>query len=516
MTQGAATRDEERVVGSPAAPTPAALLQRVRGARAAAMAAEVELFVLAAEWADAHPELGDEPHAAITAERTCPYCGTSCPAVSAVAAAEIGDFNGACPHQRMEQEDDLDDPFLPAVAWHAAAPLGAALGRTTHAGRLLMRDALLVRHRLPRLWARVVAGQLEPWRARRIAAVIVHQPRDVSDWMDVHVTPVAHTVGLRGLDRLLDEARLRLEPEQREAEQLEALDARHVTFYRESVNHTGIAELLVRGDWADVDDFDRAVSEVAAALAVRDQAQGRPQESLDVRRSRAVGVLADPAVAIALLRDPAGASTSTSAAGTGSDAPRPRTVVEIVCHLTPAQLAGLDPVMRVMLPSRTGAPGQPLPMLTETVRGWCGRDDVSLRVLPVLDLGGHQRVDAYETPSRTRRRLRELAGTCAFPWCERPATSCECDHVVPYDHADPSRGGATCECNLAPLCRHHHRLKTFAGWSYTPLEPGVWLWRDPHGQQLLRDRTGTRDVTPAPVPRGDGCHRGGAPPPATA
>jgi sarcosine oxidase len=61
--------------------------------------------------------------------------------------------------------------------------------------------------------------------------------------------------------------------------------------------------------------------------------------------------------------------------------------------------------------------------------------------------------------------------------------------------------------NLAPLCRHHpsrlaalapqceHRLKTHAGWRYTVLEPGTYLWSDPHGQQFLRDADGTRDVT---------------------
>lgn len=510
MTRLAGDRGADLEVESAGDLTPAGLLGRVRGARAAAVAAEVELFVLAAEWADAHPDLGDEPHARTSPGGTCSWCGTFCPAVSGAAAAELGDFNGACPQGQMEKDDDLDDPFVPAVAWHAAAPLGAAIGRTTHAGRLLMRDALLVRHRLPRLWGRVVAAQVEPWRARRVAAVIVHQPRHVSDWLDVHVSPVAHTIGVRGLDRLLDEARLRLEPERREAEQLEALDARHATFDRESVNHTGVAEMALRGDWVDIDDFDRALSEVAAALAVRDEARGRPPESLDVRRSRAVGVLADPGAALALLRDPAGTATpAPDLAGR----PDRHKIVEIVCHLTPTQLAGLDPVMRVMLPGRTGALGQPAPMLTETVRSWCGRDDVTVRVLPLLDLGGHRRVDAYEVPVRTERRVGEIAGTCAFPWCDRAPTSCECDHVVPYDQADPSRGGATCECNLAPLCRHHHRLKTFVGWSYTPLEPGVWLWRDPHGQQFLRDRAGTRDVTRSPLPKGDGCHRGGAPPP---
>ena len=49
--------------------------------------------------------------------------------------------------------------------------------------------------------------------------------------------------------------------------------------------------------------------------------------------------------------------------------------------------------------------------------------------------------------------------------------------------------------NLAPLCRHHHRLKTFTTWTYTMLAPGVFLWGSPHGYTYLRDRHGTRDVS---------------------
>jgi hypothetical protein len=30
------------------------------------------------------------------------------------------------------------------------------------------------------------------------------------------------------------------------------------------------------------------------------------------------------------------------------------------------------------------------------------------------------------------------------------------------------------------------------------VEPGVHLWRSPHGYHYLRDATGTRDVTPDP------------------
>jgi len=93
-----------------------------------------------------------------------------------------------------------------------------------------------------------------------------------------------------------------------------------------------------------------------------------------------------------------------------------------------------------------------------------------------------------------------------FPWCTRPAKLADCDHIQPYRaaHAD---GGPTCTCNLAALCRTHHRLKTHghAGthWTYTMLEPGTYLWSSPHGLQFLRDHTGTQPIEPAHPPGRD-------------
>ena len=93
-------------------------------------------------------------------------------------------------------------------------------------------------------------------------------------------------------------------------------------------------------------------------------------------------------------------------------------------------------------------------------------------------------------PAPTSSRSSSATGPVSTPTALGPARHCDRDHVVPH-----SRGGPTCPCNLAPLCRHHHRLKTLAGWRYTVLEPGVYLWSDPFGQQFLRDADGTRDVT---------------------
>ncbi len=114
-----------------------------------------------------------------------------------------------------------------------------------------------------------------------------------------------------------------------------------------------------------------------------------------------------------------------------------------------------------------------------------------MTVKPVIDLHDHIETDTYAVPGALIERVSLRDRACVFPWCTRPARHCDTDHITPYN-----QGGATCDTNLAPLCRHHHRLKTHAGWTYTPIEPGIYLWSEPHGQHFLRTRDGTTDVTP--------------------
>jgi hypothetical protein len=82
-------------------------------------------------------------------------------------------------------------------------------------------------------------------------------------------------------------------------------------------------------------------------------------------------------------------------------------------------------------------------------------------------------------------------GTCVFPWCGRNARLGDLDHIVPFDHDHPGRGGPTCTDNLAALCRHHHRLKTKGRWRYVMSEPGVFEWTSPLGWTYRRDHTGS-------------------------
>ncbi|MDP3967649.1 MAG: hypothetical protein Q8Q02_05165, partial [Nocardioides sp.] len=56
------------------------------------------------------------------------------------------------------------------VSEYAPLALAHALGTTAEAATVLIAHALELRDRLPALWARVTAGEVEAWRARQVAA----------------------------------------------------------------------------------------------------------------------------------------------------------------------------------------------------------------------------------------------------------------------------------------------------------------------------------------------------------
>jgi hypothetical protein len=94
-------------------------------------------------------------------------------------------------------------------------------------------------------------------------------------------------------------------------------------------------------------------------------------------------------------------------------------------------------------------------------------------------------------------RCRDI--TCRFPGCDEPADHCDIDHTIPYPV------GPTCASNLGCLCRKHHLLKTFGGWSHRQLPEATMLWISPSGQTYTT-HPGSRLLFPtlckptAPVP----------------
>lgn len=432
----------------------AGVLACARARRHSADAAEADLLGLAVQWAAMHP--ADSIHPAATH------------------------------HLRGFGETDLAlaGPGAPTVAEFCVAEFAAAVGLSTEAGRRYVGEAIELRYRLPRLWARVTGGDLPAWKARLVARETVRLSSEAAAHVDRHVAPVAHKMRPAQLDRLVAEAIGRFMPAEVERLAAESWDKRHVTLFDQMVSFTGTMQVEAELDIADALDFGAAV----AAGAEQRVALGST-ETLDVRRAQAVGDLARRQLAL----DLAGTlGEVTDAACPRRTGVKPRQVVLHV-HLSEAAVRGEDPVARL---ERGDAV-----VSAEQVRAWCGNPDTQVVVKPLLDLAACVEVDSDEVPDRVAEQVGLRDRTCVFPWCTRPARSCrpdhpgehgcDCDHVIAR-----ARGGPTCSCNLAPLCRRHHRLKTHAPWRYLVLEPGRYLWTSPHGYQFLRDPTGTLDVTP--------------------
>ncbi|MGN6251349.1 MAG: hypothetical protein ACTHNS_05995 [Marmoricola sp.] len=449
-----------------------ALADAVRDTRAAEVTAGIRMLQLAVAWADAHPALDDAAGQPLRPARVD----------SETLAAH---FLGIDPDEHRDSpRDRLSWAGLPPVAWDAEAGFAVTAGMSTRAGSALIRDALILRHRLPGVWARVVDGRGEgtvpAWRARLIACEVAGAPDDVCEAIDAVVAPVAHKAGTASVRRLVNEAMVRLYATEVAEKSWQDLERRYVHLDRDHLGHTGIASMDIRADYADLDDLDKLLTELAHRLPGIDPSC--IGETLDQRRARALGVLADPARAQQLL------DQDQNREGTPSRTGARRRSTTLVLRISDLALLGVDDAGCIETGARAGDA-----VLAETIAAWCGRDASDLTVLPVLDPDAHRSSTAYTAPETLKRHLALRDRHCLFPYCDRPAARCDCDHVVP--HGD---GGPTCGCNLVPLCRHHHRLKTHAGYRPTPIEPGVLWWRTPWGHEFVVDADGTVPVHRAP------------------
>jgi hypothetical protein len=119
------------------------------------------------------------------------------------------------------------------------------------------------------------------------------------------------------------------------------------------------------------------------------------------------------------------------------------------------------------------------PIDLDTARRLAGEASSWVRLLTHPVTGAPLILDrkTYRVPVALRRWLGVTSPTCVFPGCNRAARECDLDHLTAW--AD---GGTTDTDNLAPECRHHHRLRHETRWnpSHDP-ETGDLRWTSPLG-----------------------------------
>ena len=210
----------------------------------------------------------------------------------------------------------------PAVSVSAVAELGVFLETTTTSASILLGDALDLRHRHPRLWARVQAAEVADWQARKVARLATElsweQARQVDDAVADLIGDLPWGRALTAVEAAVQKADPELHGLRREA----AERRRYVSAGRyRGTNSFGMRTMVAQGPVGDIARVDALLDFLAGLLQ-----QHGDTDSLQVRRSKAFGLLANPGLVCALLaaaRDAADTQDVGQGGTPGDDVPAP-------------------------------------------------------------------------------------------------------------------------------------------------------------------------------------------------
>lgn len=366
----------------------------------------------------------------------------------------------------------------PLVGEFLPLEVAAATGRSIEASTWLIRDVLNLQARLPRLWSAVLGGAVETKQA--FVLVQLTSRYDLSGDQAIIVDDrLRGKYGQIAWSRVLRLARGLIAQVAADKVEVVADAARRARFVKTGPAESLVSEVWARVDAADAQQLEASIQAIAATLRALGDA-----DELDVRRARALGILATPGRAAAMLE--------------GRDDERyvPRTKVYL--HLNDAMLnrcaceasgAGEQSVAR----SETLGP-----ITRRQLAELFGTSRIS--VTPVLQAGDDVAVDRYEVSRRMREQIILRDVVEPFPFSGRSARGLDADHTVAYRAGGR---GQTRPSNLGPFRRRLHRAKTAGRWRLRQPRSGVFWWQSPTGQEYRVTPKDTIDLHDhSPLERG--------------
>ena len=109
----------------------------------------------------------------------------------------------------------------------------------------------------------------------------------------------------------------------------------------------------------------------------------------------------------------------------------------------------------------------------------------------------HQRISAATARLLLDAMCRARGLCCTFPGCTAPAWRGDLDHTNRFDRGRAAAGGATVGANLKPLCRFHHRIKTFTSWRDYQGALGEVVFESPTGHRFRGNAFDGADLFPS-------------------
>ena len=279
----------------------------------------------------------------------------------------------------------------PGVRDLCLAELAIARGEHVHATRCLIADLLDLRHRLPGLWVAVQGLRVEPWVARKVAAMSRKLSREAVALVDAAVSAAVGQANGRLL--AIAEAKVIEADQAARAAELEAARATKGVWLTETRDEVpGLRSVFARIEAGDAVWVDATIQRVADRLAGDLDLRSAHHPELgdnptrDELRAAAFGWLARPhdlAELLGLLdtqpdgqdAEPTGGARATGPSTAERVETRRGRQAVVYVHLHQAALEGAAAVARV--------PGLG-PLLLEQVQQLLGHAHVT--VTPVIDL----------------------------------------------------------------------------------------------------------------------------------
>lgn len=371
----------------------------------------------------------------------------------------------------------------PTVSEFLSLELAGLLECTPLQAAAKLYSALRLKYRHPTLHTAVQQLDIEPHRALRAVDKCAHLDASVAERVTTGWLPqqlgLGHTAALNRLDKLIVEA----DPQraiERERARRKDLD---VTLWG---SYDGVTTLSGRLEDLDARYLDASVDRMADVLTAEHPGLSRGQ-----LRAKAMGVLANPAMALALLQRAAQPALPDSEAPNGCLGPlcgtiqtplhklRPR--LELAVHIDTNALGRATGSARI-----EGAGHITLNLLREYL------SDIDVTVQPVIDLATVTPEDQYRPSAALKKALLLAFPTEMFPFSNR-ATA----RFMDFDHTERFRSGRRRQTrlgNLCPFSRRPHRGKTAGVWDVKQHSVGVLTWTSPLKYVYEVSPSGTRLV----------------------
>ncbi|WP_243077300.1 HNH endonuclease signature motif containing protein [Microbacterium sp. SS28] len=367
---------------------------------------------------------------------------------------EVDAMLAICAAQRLERVDAMRREALGDAARYGGGlrdviersvrlELAAALRITEHSAATLLSLAEALVSRYPTVLASLGAGRMTERHATTIVDYLDAVEAEVRAGIVDRAVELAEVEAVgtfrRSLRRLVDSVRASTLAERYEA----ALVQRRV--YVEPAED-GAAWLHYFGPAVEVHAAHGRITAMAKVLC----AQPGDTRTLDQARADVLcdllidGTTADHPVEARGIRATVVVTVPVLSLLEGADG-SPDDLSETEHH---ADRGGITPAGLADLPVVEGIGPIPLAVAREL----CGGASGWMRVLThpetgaVLSVGREQ----YRPPSSLARLVRWRADRCMAPGCGMPASRCEIDHSIAWQH-----GGCTSITNLDPLCKGH-------------------------------------------------------------